>query len=220
MSIDVFPQVVALLPLASYFILLGALRLGRYPLVTTATRDGAAVGIAASGLMMIGPAYLFFPSMAAAELGWYVWIVLGIFYMLCISLLLLALKPKIVIYGLRVDDAEACLLRAAQTIDPSAHLEANRQQIVLPQASVTLRVDALGITDAVQIEAFEKHLHPRFWRQLLLEVRREAAQVRKGLSIGGLGMLAVGISLMVLTVSQALSQSNELLAGFRQWLQV
>src|SRR6056297_2244871 len=120
MSIDVFPQVVALLPLASYFILLGALRLGRYPLVTTATRDGAAVGIAASGLMMIGPAYLFFPSMAAAELGWYVWIVLGIFYMLCISMLLLALKPKIVIYGLRVDDAEACLLRASQTIDPSA----------------------------------------------------------------------------------------------------
>lgn len=220
MSLEVFPLVVALLPLSTYFLLLGVLRLLRRPLVTTATRDGAAVAIAVSGLVMIGPVYLFFPSMAAAELGWYVWVVLGVFYLLCVSLILLSLKPRVIVYGLRTSEALPIVLKAAQTVDPLATLEENRQQVNLPQRGVTLRVDGLGITDAIQIEAFERNLHPQFWRHLLVEIRRETLQVRCGVSVGGMGMLIVGIVLMAVTVGQALADQAELLAGFREWLRV
>jgi hypothetical protein len=217
---DVFPLVVSLLPLATYFLLLGGLRVLRRPLVTTGARDGLAIGIAVSGLVMVGPGQLFFPSMAAAELGWYVWVVLGVFYLLCVSLILLTWQPRVVIYGLRSDDALQHLLAVAQTVDSDATVDAGTRKVVLPQRQVTLRVDSLGITDAVQIEAFEKNLHPRFWRHLVMELRRRTATTRVPLSVGGAGMLIVGSVLLTVVLTEALSQRGELMAGFRQWLNV
>lgn len=215
-----FPLVVSLLPLAAYFLLLGGLRVLRRPLVTTGTRDGLAIGIAVSGLVMVGPGQLFFPSLAAAELGWYIWIVLGIFYLLCVSLILLAWPPRVIIYGMRSETAREHLLAAAKTVDDQACQEEQTGKILLPQRHVTLRVDSLGITDAVQIEAFEKNLHPRFWRHLLLELRRQTAPTRTPLSLGGVAMLIIGVMLLSIVVSEATTQREALLAGFREWLSV
>lgn len=219
MTNDVFPLVVAFLPLATYFLLLGGLRIF-HPLVTTGVRDGMALAIGVSGFVVMGPMYLFFPTEAAAALGWVVWIVLLVLYALCVVLVLLSLKPKIIIYGLRLPDVLEPLLEACKTIDPTSTLDISSQQILLNERGVRLRIDLLGMSDTVQIEAFEQNLHPKFWYHLLLELRSRIKSTRTGITGGGLGMLAIGLAMISFVVFQAVTQPGELLAGFRQWLQM
>lgn len=219
MANDVFPLVVALLPLATYFLLLGGMRLF-HPLVTTGVRDGMALAIGVSGFVIMGPMHLFFPTEAAAALGWTVWLVLLVLYALCVVLVLLSLRPKIIIYGLRLPEVLDPLLEACKTIDPSATLDVSSQQILLNERGVRLRVDLLGMSDTVQIEAFEQNLHPKFWYHLLLQLRSRIKKGNSGFSGGALGMLGAGLALISFVIFQALTQPSELLAGFRQWLEM
>lgn len=220
MGIDVFPLVVAALPLAIYFLLLGALRLTRRPLVTTGGRDLAAVGVAVCGLVAIGPVQLFFPSMAAAQMGIMVWFVLGMLYILCAALAIFSIRPTIVIYGIRVTEAGELLKRALVSIDSDVHIEESSSQVVLPNRGIRLRIDPLGITDAVQVGAFQKNLHPRFWKMLVSELRAVTRPMKVQASLGGAVMLAVGVGLFIGIVSLSLNNSEELLAGFREFLQL
>ena len=219
MGDSVFPLVVAIMPLATYLLLLGAMRLYR-PLVTTGARDGFALAIGISGFVMVGPMALFFPTDAAATLGAVVWLILLILYSLCVILVLLSLRPRIIIYGIRLPDLLEPLLEACKTIDPSATLDEAKQQVVLVERGVRLRVDLLGMSDTVQIEAFEQNLHPRFWYHLLLQLRSRLAQVRTGLTGGAVGMLSVGFALLTFIVIQVVTQPAELVAGFRHWFQL
>jgi uncharacterized membrane protein len=219
MNGGVFPLVIAVLPLAMYFLMLGGLRVYR-PLVTTGARDGAALAIAVSGLVMVGPIYLFFPSEAAAALGWIVWIVLMVFYMLCVTLILLSMKPKILIYGMRSSDVIDPLFEACRVIDPTATLDSGREQIVLNGSGVHLRIESLGFADSVQIESFEKNLHPRFWHHLLLELRKRTATAPVAKRMGGVMMIAFGLAMTSLVIVQVARQPEALMAGFRQWLQL
>ena len=219
MGNGVFSLVVAVLPLAAYFLLIGGMRLV-HPLVTTNARDGAALAVAVGGLVMVGPMQLFFPAEAAATLGWIVWLVLLVLYLLCVTLLLLSIKPKIMVYGVRMPGILEALLEACKTIDATATLDVTRQQIELAERGVRLRVEALGLSDAVQIEAFEQNLHPRFWHHLLLELRKRVTKQHSGFSFGGLGMLVVGLLLISIVIGSAVSQPDALVAGFRSWLQL
>lgn len=216
---NVFPLIVALLPLATYFLLMGVMRMVR-PLVTTSARDGMALAIAVSGLVMIGPMQLLFPSQAAAVMGWIVWLILLTLYVLCVSLILLSLRPKIIVYGVPPAELLTPLLKACQAVDESATLDSGRQQVTLHKEGVLLRVEALGGSDAAQIEAFEKNLHPKFWQHLLVELRGGTAGIQTRFSVGGLGMVVTGLVLGGVIISQIVSQPDEVLAGFRQWLQL
>lgn len=220
MGIDVFPLVVAALPLATYFLLLGSLRLTRRPLVTTGGRDLAAVGVAVSGLVSIGPVQLFFPSMAAAQMGMMVWFVLGMLYVLCVALVVFSMRPTVVIYGLRVSQASEVLRRSLESLDAEVHIDEESGQVVLPSRGIRLRIDPLGITDAVQVEAFQRNLHPRFWKMLISELRAATRGMRVPPSLGGAVMLAMGLGLFGGIASLSLNNGEELLAGFREFLQL
>ena len=91
---------IAAIPVAIYFILVGALRLRRHPLVTTGWRDTLTLGIAASGFVAIGPMQLFFPNQAASRWHAWVWLALFVLYLLGLMMLLLIAKPPLVVYGM------------------------------------------------------------------------------------------------------------------------
>ena len=55
MTVDPFRLAIALLPLAAYVLLLGLLNLRRRPFLTSGGCDVAALGVALSGLMFVGP---------------------------------------------------------------------------------------------------------------------------------------------------------------------
>lgn len=218
MFFDPFATVIALLPLATYLLLLGGIRLRRRPLVTTGVRDGAAVALAISGFVAVGPLHLFFPSTAAMELGWWVWVLLVILYLLCVSLLLFSFPQRIVIYGVRSQDVLEPLEAAARTVDPSAISAAERMQVSLPDRQVHLKIERLGWTHAVSIEAFEKNLHPEFWSHLLRELRERTHAMRAPSNRGATAMVVIGGILMAIAAYQVVGQPTETLAGFREWI--
>ena len=90
---------IAIAPLSVYFLMLGILNLYGRPFVTTGARDAAALGIGISGLVIAGPMELFFPEAAASQYGSFVWILLISFYGLCVSLIVLLMRSRIVIYN-------------------------------------------------------------------------------------------------------------------------
>ena len=75
-------------------------QLSGWPFVTTGTRDTAALGIGIIGLVIAGPMELFFPEEAASQFGGKVWLLLIAFYGLCVSLIVLLLRSRIVVYNI------------------------------------------------------------------------------------------------------------------------
>jgi uncharacterized membrane protein len=121
--IEPFHVAVAATPLAVYLLLHGWIRsLGR-PFVVSGGRDLATLAIAMGGLMMVGPMELFFPRSASALLGGRVWLVLLIFYLLCITLVVLSCRPRLIVYGLGPEQLQEQLVPVFSEIDPSAFWE-------------------------------------------------------------------------------------------------
>ena len=107
---------IALVPLASYGLLIGLLNARRRPFLTTGGADLAALAAALSGLILVGPIELFRPEAASAEFGSYVWLFLLVFYWLCVWLAVLLAKPRLVVYNVTIDELRPVLAETARTI--------------------------------------------------------------------------------------------------------
>src|SRR5579871_5563188 len=96
-------QCLALGPLAVYLLALGLIGLWRRPIVISGGWDGAALALAVSGMVFVGPLALFFPETTAARMGptgpRYVWMMLISLVVLCTVYMLLNLRPRLVIYN-------------------------------------------------------------------------------------------------------------------------
>src|SRR5262245_9108543 len=113
-------QIVALGPLAMYLVLVGILNLSRRPFITTGTRDTAALGIGISGLVLAGPMELFMPEQAATKWPGIVWLLLITFYALCLTLVVLLTRPRLVIYNIRVEQLRPILSNIVGQLDKDA----------------------------------------------------------------------------------------------------
>ncbi|QEG40318.1 hypothetical protein [Roseimaritima ulvae] len=218
MWFEPFAVVLALLPLAAYLLLLGAVRLFSRPLVTTSGRDLAALSVALVGWLAIGPMELFFPGTAAATLGPYVWLFLLLFFMLSMTLIILSLPPRLIIYGASAGEVLTPLLRAAQRLDPQAELDDAHRQVWMPTLGVRLRVDGHSHFDTSQVAAFEQNLTPQFWQHLLGSLRYEIKTAPTAQRFGGLGMLVFGLLLLSSVMLMVWFQPAEIASGFKQWL--
>jgi len=135
---DAFYLLLALGPLAMYFLAVGVINLGRRPVVTSGSREIAALGLAVIGLVLIGPMQLFFPEAAANRFGPLVWVLLLAFYALCVLLWMLTARPRIVVYNVPPQQLRAVLAEIAPSLDPQASWAGDH--LVLPDRQVQLHV--------------------------------------------------------------------------------
>ncbi len=217
-TVEPFTILLALLPLIGYLLVLSAIRLSGRALVTTGGRDVAALAMAISGLIAVGPAELFFPTAAATVFGPAVWVALGVFYALCTTLVALTTSPKLVVYGRTPEELFEPLLAAAREIDPKASGESQTLQVRLPQSGVHLRLDGVRYIDHALVLAFEPNLSPRFWKTLLLNLRKQVSQRVSPMPRRGFAMLAVVVMLSTILLWQSFSNRELLVEGFRDWL--
>jgi hypothetical protein len=218
MLVEPFTIVLALLPLIGYLLVMSIIRLSGRVLVTTGSRDIAALGVAISGLLAVGPAELFFPSHAATLFGPLVWIALATFYGLCVALVALTSSPKLVAYGRTPDELFEPLLRAVRRIDPAASGDSGSLLITLPSVGVHLRIDGQRGVDYGQVTAFESGVSMRFWTTLLAHLRAEVAQSPAPMPRRGLVMLAAAVVLSSLLLWQGFGNQALVVEGFRDWL--
>ncbi len=217
-SVDPFTILLALLPLVAYLLVFSLVRLSGKALVTTGGRDIAALAMGISGLLAVGPAELFFPTAAATMFGPVVWMALGAFYGLSVSLIALSSPPRVVVYGRTAEELYEPLLAAARSIDAETTGDDRLLQLNLPGSGVHLRIDGHRGIDYVQVVAFEPNVSLRFWNKLLAATRKQVQRQTAPLPRRGFAMLFVAAVLSGILVMQSFNNQELLVEGFRDWL--
>jgi hypothetical protein len=188
----------AFVPLAAYFVALAGVHLRRRPVMVSGFRDSAALALALSGLAIVGPVELFFPREAGVVFAQYVWLLLGALYGLGVLLVLLAERPRLVIYDLTLDELRPLLARACERVDPTTRWAG--QSLSLPGAGMELRVDPSWLR-TISIRTLGATPPPEAWRRLHAALCVELREVRgrrnlpAALVFGGLGMLLAAATL-------------------------
>ena len=141
-----FHQCLALGPVAIYLMLLGVINLARRPLVVSGGRDAAALGLAVSGLVFVGPMALLFPESVAAHFGpagtKYLWLMFVGLLAICLIMVLLTLRPRLMIYNISVDQLRPILAEVVERMDAEARWAGDC--LFLPGLGVQLHLESFG----------------------------------------------------------------------------
>ena len=212
-----FTILLSLTTLCIHVLVSAVIRLSGRFCVSTGGREIAMLAFAVSGLIAVGPVELFFPMAAAAVFGPMVWLVLALFYVLCISLIILGTAPKLVIYGARPHDLAEPLMRAAKQLDNRADMNEAGAQVTLPTVGIHLRIAGQSSVDHAAVIAFEDNLSPKFWVALKLALHKEVAGIRVPRS-RGLVLTLAAMLLGSFLASRILLMGPEVAQGFESWL--
>jgi hypothetical protein len=214
MLVDPFRLAIALVPVSAYVLLLGLVNLRRRPFLTTGASDLAALGLAISGLVLVGPVELFRPEAATAELGNYIWLFLLVFYWLCLFLVVLLSRPRLVVYNIGIEEIHSVLAEAAARIDPDARWAGN--SLTLPQLGVQLHIDSWDLMRNVTLSSSGSRQSLDGWRRLARELSTllRAAQVKP--NPRAVGLLLGALVLLALSVTHMLSHPVELAQGMNE----
>jgi hypothetical protein len=188
---------IAVAPLSVYFLLFGIINLKRRPFVTTGARDTAALAIGISGLIVAGPMELFFPEAAASRWGGLVWIVLIAFYGLCVSLLVLLMRPRIVVYNIGKEELRAILNQVGVKLDKKSRWVGD--SLMLPDSNVHLNMESQDWLRNVQLTAGGSRQNLDCWRAIEMELKSAVDPLRVNRNPIGLGMILVSAALAVIT---------------------
>jgi uncharacterized membrane protein len=187
---DPFRLYLALGPVAVYLLLLGAVNLSRRPLLVSGGRDAATVALAVSGMVIIGPIELFAP-LGVAEARSYVWLLLLALYVLCVTLILLLLRPRLVIYNISVDKLRPVLATLVEQLDSDARWAGD--SLVLPALGVQLYIDGFGLfRGASLISAGGRQSHSG-WRRLETALGEALTREEVTRNPGGLTLMFTGL---------------------------
>ena len=193
-------------PLGVYFLLIGLIGLKNRPFVTTGSRDAAALAIGLSGLMIAGPMELFFPESAAGRFGSFVWLLLIAFYGLCVSMLVLLMRPRIVVYNLSPERLRPILASVAMRLDPKARWAGD--SLLLPSMEVQLNLEGnpwLSNSQLVSIGSKQKF---DGWRMIEKELREQLTQIKSETIVFGGGFIALAVGLAVAATLWILAQPD------------
>jgi hypothetical protein len=167
---------IAIAPLSVYLLLLGLINLSGGPFVTTGGRDAAALGIGLAGMAIAGPMEMFMPHAAASRFGMWVWLMLLIFYSLCVSLAILLMRPRIVVYNVGSEQMRVVLGSLVTKLDREARWAGD--SVALPTIGVHLHIEPFAAMRNVQLVSTGGEQSFEGWRLLEKELRAHFKSLR------------------------------------------
>ncbi len=212
LAIDSLHVVIALTPLALYFLLLGLMNLSRRPKLLTGARDTAVLGLALSGLVAAGPMELFMPEAAAMRFHSYVWALLATFYLLCLSLVVLVMRPRLVVYNVSVDQLRPILANIVDDLDSEARWAGD--SLVLPQLGVQLCLEQSELLRNAQLVSSGARQSLAGWRRLELALAAALQTSVGSRNPQGFALVFAGLAMsaaIAFSVSQDSQQMAQLL---------
>jgi hypothetical protein len=209
MVVDPLHLSIALSPLAVYLLLLGLVNLAARPLLTTGARDIAALAIAISGFVIVGPMELFLPENAAQQLGAYVWLLLLAMYVLGVFLLVLMLRPRLVIHNMTVESLRPILAEAVSELDGDARWVGD--SLILPRLGVQLHIEPFYAMRNIQLVSSGPRQNYAGWKQLELALASSLREVSSPRSPYGLRLVILAL-LMVALMTFSVVQDTPLVA--------
>lgn len=207
---------IAAIPVAVYFLLVGALRLRTRPLITSGWRDTLTLGIAASGLVAIGPMQLFFPAKAASQWHEWVWLALFALYGLGLTMVMLGSRPRLVAYGMNERQFTDCLLLAARQVDERAHWDSD--VLSLPEAALQLALEPSGSRRVHQVTLVGYLRDMESWLKLEREFVKSGQQISCPRATAGWPLVMFGGMLLAWSVLPLLSEPDQALAQLKEFL--
>lgn len=190
---------IAAIPLAVYLLLMALLNLRQKPFVTTGARDSAALGIGILGLMIVGPIDLFLPEAAAIRFGPYVWILLLVFYGLCVSMVVLLMRPRIVVYNSTIEQLRPIMTEIAHAMDQKSRWTSD--SMVIPSRKVHFHLESVEWLHHVQILSTGNRQSYEGWREVERRLTAAVKSTRIRPNIIGLLFAAIALVLMVSSVT-------------------
>ena len=209
---------IAVAPLAVYFALLGTINMSGRPFITTGSRDAAALGIGLSGLMVAGPMELFFPNNAAQWAGLFVWPLMLAFYGLCVSLFVLMMRPRLVIYNVSYDKLRPILGDLANQIDSKSRWTGDN--LLIPSINVHLHVESMPLMMNVQLVSSGARQSYEGWRKLEQKLKGSVSEVRSRPNALGLGLLIMAGVIAVGTTFWLVSEQQAVAEAIRELLRI
>jgi hypothetical protein len=110
------------------------------------------------------------PEAAALQFGPWVWLMLLAFYALCLTLLVLLVRPRLIVYNMTVDQMRPILAELAKELDTDARWAG--EMLLLPKLGVQLHIEAFPPLRNVQLVASGADQNYVGWRQLEIRLFR------------------------------------------------
>jgi hypothetical protein len=134
---------------------------------------------------------LFLPNAAAITFGPWVWLLLLIFYALCITLWILLARPRLIVYNATVDLLRPVLADVASRLDSTGRWAGD--SLALPELGVQLHLDAYPPMRNVSLVAIGDRQSFTGWQRLQNELRAALRVTEVARNPRGFSFLAVGI---------------------------
>jgi hypothetical protein len=205
---------IAVIPLASYLLVLGAINARRRPLVVSGSSDTFALGTALVGLAFVGPIELFRPQAATAELGNYIWLALVVLYGLFVLLVTLLSRPRIVVYNVSQEELHSFLAETAARLDPDARWAGNH--LSLPRLGVQLHLDGLELMRNVSLSSSGGQQDVDGWHKLTRALAESVKNVHVKPNPRAIGFLLVAVVLFATSLTQLWRNPVELANAVRE----
>lgn len=191
---DTFSACVALGPLAIYLLFLGAINLSRRPLVVSGTRETLSLGLALAGLAIVGPMQLFMPQEAATRFGPYVWGLLVCFYVLCLTLVIMLSRPRLVVYNISLAELQPILEETARRLDAQSTWAG--KSLSMPSARVHLQLEDFSPLANVSLVASGDDQSIGGWRRLAAALRVKLRDVPLATQPHGFWLTVWGLAIL------------------------
>ncbi len=207
---------IAAAPLAVYILMLGIINLRRTPFVTTGARDTAALGIGVLGLVIAGPMELFFPEGAASQFGVFVWIMLIVFYGLCVSLVVLLMRARIVVYNITMDQLLPVLKIIATKLDRNSKWIGN--SLMMPDLKVHLHVESVDWMRTIQLNAGGDQQSYEGWKRLEEELNKSLRKMPVTPNLPGVLFVCISAVMALATAAWMVAERENVAQAFNEML--
>ena len=204
-------------PVAVYMLTLGIMNLSRRPQVVPGVRDAAALGLAVFGFILVGPMELFVPGAAALRYGPFVWPLLVGFYGMCLILVLLTMRPRLIVYNVSADALRPILAELAGRLDPGACWAGD--SLSLPHLGVELHFESSVWMRNVSLVSSGGQQNEMGWRKLARELATALATVELGRNPRGISLLSAGSLILAWLVINVARNPQAIGEALRDMLQ-
>ncbi len=212
MLIDSAQLIVGMGPLAIYLLFIAVINLLSKPFLVSGGRDLVALATGVSGLVMIGPVQLFTPPELLVRLGPYYWLLLLLLYASSVSLWILFLRPRLVIYNIGGEEIRQLVSRIALQMDPASRWAGHTLE--MPQAGLLIKLASTAAFRNATLSAESDYINIASWRRLTAELAAALHQARVARNPRGITLGIVGLVILVTLIIRCTRDLNEVTEGF------
>ena len=213
---DLFSLTTATVPLAAYMLIVGALHLRRRPCVQSGFADTMLLGMAVSGMILVGPLDFFVPETAAYRFGWFFRVLLLALYVLILLLVAISRRPRIVIYNARYRDLRTAIADVVNQLDSTAYWAG--RSAYLPALGVDFFVDPETSSQTIQITSLSRDINFTSWTVLRRQLSQALGRHVVAPNPKAAWLLGGGAAILLLATALCLRDFPAFAQSFHEWL--